>query len=128
MSSHPPTARRLAQMAVDGWELESAESRHAENPDKFWIPDRAQRDALLVGQLVQLLFQIQGEDDDGRPEVNVERMWVEIDGRVGDLYVGTLRNQPATIEVGQGLEFKSRVAFRADHVIDIRDGYELVAT
>jgi hypothetical protein len=111
-------------MSLDGWELESAESRHAESPDSFWIPDRASREALVVGQLAQLLFQIQGEDDEGHPELNVERMWVEIDGRIGDLYVGTLRNQPATIEAGQCLDFKSRVAFRAEHVIDIRDGYE----
>jgi len=124
MSSHPPTARRLAEMSLDGWELESAEERHAGSPNTFWIPDRSVRESLVAGQLVQLLFQIQGEDDDGRPEVNVERMWVEIDGRRGELYLGTLRNQPATIEAGQGLEFRSRVAFLAEHVIDIRDGYE----
>jgi hypothetical protein len=116
--------KRLAELAVDGWELESGEARQSENPEKFWIPERALRDSLRVGQLVQLLFQIQGQDDDGNAEVNVERMWVEVDGRIGGLYVGTLRNQPATIEAGQGLDFKSRVAFRSEHIIDIRDGYE----
>jgi hypothetical protein len=122
-TSSTPTGT-LAGMAADGWELESAEARHAESPETFWIPDRAQRDSLRMGQLVQLLFKIQCVDDDGNLEVNVERMWVEVDGRVEDLYLGTLRNQPASIDVGQGLDFKSRIAFLAEHVIDIRDGYE----
>jgi len=128
MSAFTSTDKRLAQIDADGWELESAEARHAQNPDTFWIPDRALRDSLRVGQLVQLLFQIQAQDDDGNADVNVERMWVEIDGRVESLYVGSLRNQPASIEAGQGLDFKSRIAFRAEHVIDIRDGYEPDAT
>jgi len=128
VSAYTSTDKRLAQIDADGWELESAEVRHAASPDTFRIPDRALRDSLRVGQLVQLLFQIQALDDDGNREVNVERMWVEIDGRVDSLYVGSLRNQPASIEAGQGLDFKSKVAFRAEHVIDIRDGYERDAT
>ena len=116
--------RRLAKLDADGWELESAEARHAASPETFWIPDRQVRDSLKAGQLVQLLFQISGTGDDGEREINVERMWVEVEGRIGDLYVGCLRNQPATIDAGQGLDFKMKLAFRPEHIIDVRDGYE----
>ncbi len=117
-------SQRLANLDADGWELESAEARHAASPDTFWIPNRQVRESLRVGQLVQLLFQIAGTGDDGEREVNVERMWVEVEGRIGDLYVGCLRNQPATVDPGQGLDFKMKLAFLAKHVIDVRDDYE----
>jgi hypothetical protein len=117
-------SRRLANIDADGWQLESAERRHAESPETFWIPDRKARESLRVGQLVQLLFQIAGTGDNGEVELSVERMWVEVEGKLGDLYVGCLRNQPATIDAGQGLDFKMKLAFLAEHVIDIRDGYE----
>ena len=120
----PASSPRLANLEADGWELESAEARHAASPKTFWIPDRQTRESLRVGQLVQLLFQIAGTGDDGEREVNVERMWVEIEGRIDNLYVGCLRNQPASIDPGQGLDFKMKLAFRAEHIIDVRDDFE----
>ena len=100
--------------------LESAESRHTENPESFWIPPRGDRDAIAVGQLAQLLFQISIPDDpDG--EFNVERMWVEVTARVHDVYIGTLRNQPASMDTEGVLDFGDEVRFRPEHVIDIRD-------
>jgi hypothetical protein len=40
----------------DGWELESAEARHAEHPDKFLIPSLDERRSLRAGDRVKLLF------------------------------------------------------------------------
>lgn len=112
--------RRLARLNEDFWELESGEARHEQCPEKFWIPPRRDRDNLRPGQSVRLLFQIEGENENGGVETNVERMWAIVAGRVGDLYIGVLDNQPATIEPGlldEGDEFM----FRAEHVIDIDD-------
>jgi hypothetical protein len=122
-SSHKLTEHRLAQFDVDGWELESAEDRHASSPESFWIPELIARQSLGVGQLAQLLFQIVGADGEGNPELNVERMWVEVEGREGELYFGRLRNQPASIDEGQGLDYESPVSFRPEHIMDIRNGY-----
>jgi hypothetical protein len=122
-TTHKLPEHRLAQFDVDGWELESAEQRHASSPESFWIPALAARQSLRVGQLAQLLFQMVGADSDGNPELNVERMWVEVEGREGDLYFGSLRNQPALIDEGQGLDYESRVSFRPEHIMDIRNGY-----
>src|SRR5918994_1479017 len=111
-------ARRLARLKDDFWELESGEARHDQHPDKFWIPPRQARDNLRIGQSVKLLFQIEGEAEDGSVETNVERMWAIVAGRVGDLYIGILDNQPATVDAGlldEGAEFM----FKAEHVIDI---------
>ncbi|MGH8243647.1 MAG: DUF2314 domain-containing protein, partial [Steroidobacteraceae bacterium] len=66
---------RLATLKLEGWALESAEARHAEQPNTFWIPPRADRDAIAVGKLAQLLFQI-AIPADPEGEFNVERMWV----------------------------------------------------
>jgi hypothetical protein len=121
-TGNPPEIR-LARFDDEGWELESAEQRHASSPETFWIPGLVERQSLRVGQLAQLLFQVVGADGDGNPELNVERMWVEVAGREGELYFGPLRNQPALIDEGEGLDYDTRVAFRAEHIMDIRNGY-----
>lgn len=75
-----------ATLDRDGWQLESAEARHAANPDIFWIPPRAQREGLQPGDGAKLLFQIESEETTGI-ERGVERMWVIVRCRVGSLYV-----------------------------------------
>jgi hypothetical protein len=119
MRSYSSPSRRLASLERDGWALESAEARHADNPTTFWIPPREDRDGLQIGQFAQLLFQI-GIPDDPDGEFNVERMWVEVTGRIGDLYLGLLRNQPASIGSEEVLDHGASVAFRSEHIIDIR--------
>jgi hypothetical protein len=111
---------QLSTLEQDGWCLESAEARHAATPDSFWIPPRLDRDSLKRGSLAQLLFQIAiPEDPDG--EYNVERMWVEVRGRAGDMYTGVLRNQPASVAEGEILDHGATVCFLAEHVIDISE-------
>jgi hypothetical protein len=48
-------------------------------------------------------------------------MWAIVAGRVGDLYVGILENQPATLSGGTGLDAGAEFVFRAEHVIDIEN-------
>ncbi len=112
-------SRELASLETDGWMLESAELRHAESPDTFWIPPRQDRESIAVGQLAQLLFKIAiPNDPDG--EFNVERMWVEVKRRVDEVYIGMLRNRPASVESDDTLELGAEILFRPEHVIDIR--------
>ena len=113
--------RRLAQLSIEGWQLESGEARHDASPDTFDIPPRAARECLRVGQAVRLLFQIGTENEAGAVDVGVERMWAVVAGRIGELYIGILENQPVTIEAGTGLEAGTEFVFRAEHVIDIAD-------
>ena len=50
------------------------------------------------GQAVKLLFELEGENEDGNVERLVERMWVLVAERVGDGFIGVLDNQPAALE------------------------------
>jgi hypothetical protein len=109
-------------LKVDRWELESAEDRHARTGGRFWIPPLKQRAALKLGDLAHLLFRIQDEHLNGRPEVVVERMWVlVIDMPRAGFYLGRLVNQPDCVDRrSHYLTPGAEVPFRARHVIDIR--------
>ncbi len=85
----------MAKLDVDGWELESAEDRHALTPDTFHIPSREERVSLESGQRVQLLFRMVVEGADP-PDIMCEKMWVTIDEAAPDGYVGTLDSMPAS--------------------------------
>jgi hypothetical protein len=91
--------------------LEDGEEAHREAPDTFEIPPRAAREALRPGQIVKLMFNITADG-----ESQVERMWVIVEGKEGDGYVGVLDNQPlATEKLRPGM----RIRFQARHVINI---------
>ncbi|MCQ2994088.1 DUF2314 domain-containing protein [Pseudomonas syringae] len=106
----------LADIDRDGWELDDAEAIHNEHPTSFWIPPRDARNSLQAQQLVKLIFRIVTTDERGAEEVSVERMWVIVKDRVGDLYIGQLDNDPyCTDEIQAGME----VCFLPNHVIDI---------
>ncbi|SPR98585.1 DUF2314 domain-containing protein [Cupriavidus taiwanensis] len=113
---------RLTTLDEDGWELDDGEPIAAAHPDTFWMPPRAERDALAAGQQVKLIFRILVADEDGNEEVHVERMWVNVTGREGALYTGELDNQPyCTDEMNPGMP----LCFEARHVINIyREGDE----
>ncbi|MEC3768230.1 MULTISPECIES: DUF2314 domain-containing protein [Cupriavidus] len=113
---------RLTTLDEDGWELDDAEPIAAAHPDTFWLPPRAERDALAAGQQVKLIFRILVADEGGNEEVHVERMWVNVTGREGALYTGELDNQPyCTDEMNPGMP----LCFEARHVIHIyREGDE----
>jgi hypothetical protein len=106
---------RLATIRTDGWELESAEARHAANPETFWIPPRAQREGLQPGDGAKLLFQIASAGSTG-----VERMWVIVHRRTDDGYVGVLDSSPTSTDPGaSSLVRGCVVVFASEHVADI---------
>ena len=112
---------RLPSLERDYWALESAEARHAANPDSFWIPDLAERETLSRGTAAKLLFVIEVEAEGGKIETGVERMWVVVSEVLENGYIGRLTNTPASFapEDGAYLREGCEVPFRAEHVIDI---------
>jgi uncharacterized protein YegJ (DUF2314 family) len=91
--------------------LENGEELNQESPETFWIPTLVERENLLPGELVKLIFRIShGEEQD------VERMWVIIKERKANGYIGVLDNDPyCTIELRSG----EQVEFRPEHIIQI---------
>jgi TIR domain len=120
-------ALRLANFAIEHWELESGMAMNEQYPKRFWIPDEATRRSLRPGDIVKLMFKLiypESEDqDDGN--VSVERMWVEITGLNGPYFVGRLRSQPATLDEWHDLDFDSQVVFLPEHVISIEEANHL---
>jgi hypothetical protein len=113
---------RLAALDRDFWHLLSGEEAHQRSPATFWIPDRDERTNLQRGQAAKLIFEIEGEGDDGEVELIGERMWVLVTERVGDLYIGILDNdcvlEPADdVYLCRGAE----IPFGAEHIIDVGD-------
>jgi hypothetical protein len=109
---------RLATIDVDGWELESAEARHAASPDTFRIPSRAQRERLQPGDGAKLLFRIASPGHTG-VERGVERMWVIVRRRVEGLYVAVLDSTPSSTDPSTSLARGTVLAFAPEHVADI---------
>jgi hypothetical protein len=103
----------MPTLARDGWELESAEDRHAGHPTQFEIPSREERTELRQGARVKLLFLIRDETDGME---GCERMWVTIDRVTGATYEGILESQPATT---RALAPGDRIAFGPEHVAAI---------
>jgi hypothetical protein len=106
--------REARSRGVD-WELGNAEDRNAENPRSFFIPSKAERDSLEVGSSVRLLFLV---IDPPPGEPGGERMWLEVEGREDDRYIGALKNQPLAIS---DLAAGDLIAFGAEHVIAVDD-------
>jgi len=91
--------------------LDNGEGLNKESPETFFIPPRAQRETLLPGELVKLVFRMSFEED-----VQIERMWVIIKSRTDNGYIGTLDNDPlCTKELQAGAE----VVFGPEHIIQI---------
>jgi hypothetical protein len=115
----------FASIERDGWRLLSAEERHARHPTTFAIPDRARRDALSPGEFAKLLFDIETKVDGEVVDRGVDRMWVVVRRRSGDVYSGVLESDPGVAE-GLALRPGDEVNFRAEHVCAIErppDGY-----
>lgn len=114
--SPPLTSARLATLETDGWTIDDGEQAHAAHPERYRIPPRGARTALGPGDLVKIRFFIRVRTQTGETEDQGERMWVEIQERHGDWYLGTLDNDPCctdAIQSGMPLWFQAR------HVIDI---------
>ena len=109
---------RFASIARDGWELESAEARHAKFPDSFEIPSLEQREDLKPGDAAKLLFDAEVREDGEIVDRGVSRMWVVVQSRKGRNYIGVLDSDPGYAEnlsLGPG----SEVLFAPEHVADI---------
>lgn len=112
---------RLATFAEDYWELESGEARHADAPDRFSIPPRAERQDLQRGIAAKLMFAIETEDEESAIEISVERMWVVVREKIDACYIGILINQPISFELANDDTYLCKgaeIAFMAEHVID----------
>jgi uncharacterized protein YegJ (DUF2314 family) len=91
--------------------LDDGEEVNRECPDTFWIPPRDERENLLPGELVKLIFRITLGD-----EQHVERMWVIVKERKANGYIGVLDNDPyCTTELRSG----EQIEFRPEHVIQV---------
>ena len=86
------------------WHLASAEARHAASPETFEIPTREDRDTVVPGQLVKLIFEA-GDF--------AERMWVRVVRRDDVGYMGELRNNPLH---PMGLTFGTAIRFGPEHI------------
>ncbi|WP_235840106.1 DUF2314 domain-containing protein [Derxia lacustris] len=91
--------------------LDDGEKLNREFPETFWMPSKVERENLLPGELVKLIFRISLES-----EQHVERMWVMIKERTTNGYIGELDNDPyCTDELCRG----TLVEFESAHVIQI---------
>jgi uncharacterized protein YegJ (DUF2314 family) len=109
--------RRNLQLV--SWELDDGEEIHREAPSTFWLPLEARRTALSKGDIVKLIFRMTVRDPAADEEqVEVERMWVVVEGRDGAGYRGVLDNDPyCTSDLISG----AVVVFEPRHVIQIYD-------
>ena len=99
-----------------GWELESAEERHAQAPDTFLIPDHSERDCLQVNQRVQLLFLFIVAASDVTPEIQCEKMWVTICVASRGKYQGTLNSRPVS---SGAVALGDLISFGPQHVASV---------
>jgi hypothetical protein len=110
------TIPHLTSLEADGWALDDGEVAHAESPESYWIPARADRTSLQPGALVKVRFYIRAPSETGDLVDHGERMWVLIQERIDGWYRGELDNDPyctKTIRAGLQLWFQPR------HIIDI---------
>ncbi|OGH69194.1 MAG: hypothetical protein A3I29_03345 [Candidatus Magasanikbacteria bacterium RIFCSPLOWO2_02_FULL_44_11] len=97
----------------DHFELNDGEAIHQESPTTFYMPPIEARKNLKAGDLVKLIFRMKEKSSD---EISVERMWVIVDRKEGEEYVGKLDNDP----VGDVyLKAGDEVRFEPRHVIQI---------
>ena len=83
--------------------LTDAVERNRLHPDTFYVPPEAERKNLKVGDFAKLGFE------------DRERMWVLVTGKIGGLYVGTLANDPMSID----MKFGDKVEFEQHNIMDI---------
>lgn len=91
--------------------LRNGEDLNRQAPRSFFIPSRAEREALQPGGLAKLYFEVVDPDDE---MPGAERMWVQVVERQGDGYAGTLESQPQVIST---IQPGDRVTFGPEHVI-----------
>ncbi len=112
---------RLAALESDFWQLRDGEQSAQQHPDTFDMPPRQLRDDLRRLDLVQLIFDIEGEDEDGAVEVLGERMWVLVAERVGRNYIGVLASKPALVDPSSNFYLRRgcEVLFAPEHAVRV---------
>src|SRR5258708_31674486 len=112
---------RLATLERDFWQLRSGEESHRQNPQTFWLPPLGQRQNLSRGQAAKVIFDIETEDEAGKPVLTGERMWVIVAERIGEFYIGILDCQPSCVTPDDTayLRFGAEIPFAPEHVIEI---------
>ncbi len=89
-----------------GWQIESAIVRSEHSPETFKIPSKKQRENVEPGYVVKLIFTSAGKG---------ERMWVEVEGKAKNRYVGILKNSPIFVDAIKG----ERVEFGPENICAI---------
>lgn len=99
----------------------SAVERHKQAPSTFELPSEHIRQTLKPGQGAKLLFEIEIEMEDGRPERSVERMWVVITEVLENGYIGRLTNSPSSFEESSDFYLKegAEIPFLPEHVASL---------
>jgi hypothetical protein len=103
------------------WRLEDVEARQRESPRHYPIPPSVERKGLQPGDLVKLVFLV-----DGNPDADGERMWVEVLALDDDGFVGTLANQPRLVALEEGAEIRFQPRHVAAIVFEPIDAQSLV--
>jgi hypothetical protein len=93
------------------YELGDGEKSHQKNPETYSIPSREERENLVPGMSAKLTFHIY----DGNKEC-AERMWVTVEDKQPDHYIGTLNNIPVSTTK---LRMGDKVIFKPENVINI---------
>lgn len=108
---------REPNIDLDGWCLDDGEARHREAPATFPIPSLERRLELKPGDLAKLIFHIAVDSAD--EPFAVERMWVLVREKVGEVYLGLLDNDPYSLEENDEFWSGIELPFSARHVIGI---------
>src|ERR1041385_3827721 len=82
----------LPSIEDEGWELRIVIDEMSDYPDMS-PPSREELSVIKVGDLVKVVFRILGEDENGAYTQD-ERMWVKVQERTEQGYIGTLSNDP----------------------------------
>lgn len=111
----------MAALDQDFWQLRDGEASAREHPDTFDMPPREVRDNLRRLDLVQLIFDIEGEGEGGEVEVLGERMWALVAERIGRYYIGILASEPALVDPASNFYLRRgcEVLFAPEHVVRV---------
>jgi len=112
---------RKRSRPVEEYRLGNGELRNQQNPRTFFIPTRAEREAVNPGELVKLLFEIVDPTDD---MPSAERMWVKVTEAAGGRYIGELDNEPSALT---SIRPGDRIEFGPEHIISLMDDWPLGA-
>jgi hypothetical protein len=98
------------------WRLGSGVKSNREHPDTFEIPDEEDKDVIVPGDHVKLMFEMRTPCPGEPMRRWGARLWVDVTEVKQRSFVGRLRNDPYAIP---RLEYGGTVKFKRKHIIDI---------